>query len=296
MLHYSAMSEWRDEQARLRDGSGLKRGVLIGAVCTCVVIGWMMFARPSEDNQSTRGFNMGAEGGFRSSARTFAARDPKTGLDMVISQIGAGPSSVLATASPAAPPTAAEAPVVPAPPVVAAPPVAADATKELASAGIPSDAKGLSRLGGEPGLLSALAVKMLDHPNVLKAIFNNKMIVDAFMSRDISKRNCESGGALKSYLSDANSGGMTKVLPVLQAAMSRPETASALVGTEMARRVLNCPSVGALANDSAAVMSIAAANPKALSLLIDPRMITSLASNPRASGLLAGVQAKLGGN
>ena len=76
---------------------------------------------------------------------------------------------------------------------------------------MPTDAKGLRNLGAKEGLLSALAAKMLDHPKIMAAIFNNKQVVDAFMSRARVKENCESGGALKSYLSDPSSGGMTTV-------------------------------------------------------------------------------------
>ncbi|MDD5304001.1 MAG: hypothetical protein PHS14_12950, partial [Elusimicrobia bacterium] len=192
-------------------------------------------------------------------------------------------------AAPAAPPAAA-------PP---APASAGDEAKDLAAAGIPTDAKGLSNLGAKEGLLSALAAKMLDHPKILAAIFNNKMVVDAFMSRKLVKQNCESGGALKSYLSDPNSGGMTKVVPVIQQALSQPATASALVsalaGTEMVKRLSDCPSAKALSNDSTAVVSIAMSNPKALGLLMDPRGMTALASNPQAAGLLSGLQSKMGG-
>lgn len=310
------MSEWSEDgaEAAPRDWRPLKQGAIIGVGCSLAVIAWMIFARPGEEAPSTRGFNMSADGGGSSNAsgRTFATR-PKTSLDMVSSQIGDGPPGVSAglyagsmaaetpegadaAAGPAPTAERAAAPPAPAPPAA---PTAADDTKEMASAGIPTDANGLSNLGAKEGLLSSLAAKMLNHPKVLAAVFNNKMVVDAFMSRGRVKENCQSGAALKTYLSDPNSGGMTRVLPVIQQAMSSQATSTALVsalaGTEMVKRLSACPSAQALSNDSTAVMSIAVSNPKAFGIMMDPRAMAALAANPQAAGALAGLQSKAAG-
>ena len=289
-----------------QDRDDLKNKLLVGAGCAILIIAWMVFGGPREEGLSQGGFNLASEVAVprRGAALPSPPRTPQTSFDMVRPAFGDGPSGVIpegqADVEAAAPPAApgpAPTPAGPAPtaPVDASVGSAAAEAKDLASAGIPTDDKGLSRLGAKEGLLSALAGKMLDHPSVLKAIFNNKMVVDAFMSRDISKRNCESGDALKSYLSDPNSGGMAKVFPVIQQALSRPAAAAALAGTEMAKRVMDCPSISALTKDPGAVMSIAMSNSKALGVLTDPRMATALASNPRASGMLAGVQSSMGG-
>jgi hypothetical protein len=292
------------------DWDNIKLKALIGAGCGAVVIAWMMFASPSEEAASSRGFNMGAEGGASGAAsgRMFETR-PKTGLDMVSSKIGDGPAGVtsslyrqapaeeasMATESPApaAPTAAASAP--PASP----PPSVADETKDLASAGIPTDPKGLANLGAKEGMLSSLASKMLGHPKVLAAVFNNKMVVDAFMSRPRAKENCESGGKLKSYLADSKSGGMSKVFPVIQQALGTPDggkgLVAALAGTEMVKRISACPSLKEVGNDPASIASIAMSNPKALSLVMDPRGAAALAANPQAAAALASVTSKLGG-
>ena len=309
------MSQWsEDGDAKApRDWGALKQGAVIGVACSLAVIAWMVFARPSEEAPSTRGFNMSAAGGGPSNnaGRPFAAR-PKTSLDMVSAQIGDGPPGVTAgiyagtltnsaeiaasTATAAPLPPSSSAPKAAAPP---APASAADEAKDLAAAGVPTDANGLNNLGAKEGLLSALAAKMLDHPKVLAAIFNNKTVVDAFMSRGRVKENCQSGAALKTYLSDPNSGGMTKVLPVIQQALSSQATSSALVsalaGTEMVKRLSACPSAQALSHDSSAVMSIAISPPKAFGVMMDPRGMAALASNPQAAGVLAGLQSKAGG-
>ena len=311
------MSEWRDEAKRSEpwDWDDIKLKVLIGACCGALVVAWMMFARPGDEVASSRGFDMGAEAGTRgsSSGRAFEPR-PKTGLDMVSAKIGDGPPGVdpgiyrqsapaeasVAPASAAGPPpAAAPAPAANSPPAQAPATSAADEAKELASAGIPTDARGLTNLGAKEGLLSSLASKMLGHPKVLAAVFNNKMVVDAFMSRPRARENCQSGSALKNYLSDPNSGGMTRVFPVVQKALSDQGNASALVsalsGTEMVKRLSACPSLKEVSNDTGAIMSIAVANPKALSLVMDPRGAAALAANPQAASALASVTSKLGG-
>jgi len=311
------MSEWGEEPRReYGGGADMKRNILIGAFTAGAVIVWMVFARPGDEAPSTRGFNMGSTSGSPSSGRAFETR-PKTSLDMVSAKIGDGPAGVTpgllpASQEPQEAPATEEAAVAtsqsvaPAPSPAAAPqaPPApkgnpADEAKTLAGAGIPTDARGLENLGAKEGMLSSLAAKLLDHPKILAAVFNNKRVVDAFMARPGVKENCENGGSLKAYLSDPNSGGMSKVLPVIQKALSSSSNSSALVsalsGTEMASRLGACPSVKQLGSDSSAVTTIAMANPKALTLLMDPRGMAAVASNPQAAGALAGLQSKLGG-
>jgi hypothetical protein len=317
------MSDWEmdKEEPPPRDWGDIRNKALIGLGCTAAVIAWMVFARPTEQNVSGTGFDMGSAGGSSKGDRPFAAR-PKTSLDMVSSAIGDGPPGVdpgiyrgvlaAPTVDPAAPaaaasPAAAAGPPPPAAPAPARNPAAmppapsnpADEAKTLASAGIPTDARGLANLGATEGMLSSMAAKLLDHPKVLAAIFNNKTVVNAFMARSGVKENCENGGALKSYLSDPKSGGMSKVFPIIQQALSRPDggsgLVSALAGTEMVKAVSGCPSLKAIGNDSSSIAGIAMANPKALGLLMDPRGAAALASNPQAAGALAGLQGKMAG-
>ncbi len=311
------MSEWDEDGDRgLREGGNLKRNILIGAAAAGVVIAWMVFARPGDEAPSTRGFDMGFASGGSSSGRPFEAR-PKTSLDMVSAKIGEAPAGMKLDYLPGSQqpqenqePEMATSPSVSSGPTAAAavpgrdsaatppPPSPADEAKTLAGAGIPTDARGLDNLGAKEGMLSSLAARLLDHPKILAAVFNNKTVVNAFMNRKTVKENCESGGALKSYLSNPNSGGMTKVFPVIQQALSGSNASglvSALSGTEMAKALGGCPSIKELGNDSSSITSIAMANPKAMGLLMDPRGMAAVAANPQAAGALASLQSKVGG-
>ncbi|HAZ09216.1 MAG TPA: hypothetical protein DCZ01_12015 [Elusimicrobia bacterium] len=289
-------------------GLSLRGGLLVGAAAVAMIGAWIWLAHPGDETISSQGFNMGIGGPAPARPRDLPAgaapaltpRESGDVLAMIrreplpgnIEHSPSGPSVDPGFLTKTTPPAAAGAATPPSAPRSAPPEADRHA---LAAAGIPTDAKGLSNLGAQKGLLSAVTAKLLDHPAILKAVFNNKLVVDAFMSRDVSLRNCSDSGALKSYLSDPNSAGMTKVFPVLQAALSNPASAAALAGTEMAKRVTECPSVRAMAKDPSAFMAVAVSNPKALQLLADPRLAQSLAAHSEASSLLSGVTASMGG-
>lgn len=185
-------------------------------------------------------------------------------------------------------------PESPATPAGAAPNAADADARELAAAGVPFDAAGLARLGGQKGLLSALVTRLLDNPRVLKAVLDNKLVVDAVMRREISRRNCADAGALASVLSDPASPQVARLLPVVQQALARPAAAAAMVNTELGRRLMDCPSVSAMTANPSLLMSVAMSNPAALQVLSNPNLAGALASNPKAAGMLAGVQSSIG--
>lgn len=288
------MRGWQPDEEDWRE---IRRGFLAGAAGGLVVVLWMWLAHSPDETISSRGFDVSGGGGYMGglpsqpsgSRMIFAKRDQEGGLASVAPEAVPGGASEPSDETEAAP----------APPPAAAPASAAakreSDPRELAKAGLPTDARGLAGLGARKGLLSAVVEKFLDHPAVLKAVFNNKLVVDAFMSRDISKRNCSDAGALKSYLSDPNSAGMTKVYPVLQTVLSHPDAAAALAGTEMADRITSCPSIKALSSDSSAVTAVAMSNPQAVMLMGDPRLTMAMASNPQASGMLSSMQSSMGG-
>jgi hypothetical protein len=181
-------------------------------------------------------------------------------------------------------------------PGAAAPSVAAASPAEMASAGLPADAAGLRNLGQGHGLLLAAVTRLLDHPRLVSAIFNNRLVVDGLMSRSTSQKNCSDPAALAAIISNPQSKVVTSILPVVQAVLARPDTAAAFAGSEMATRLAACPSVSGLANSPAAVVSIAQSNPEALTMLSDPRVIQAVGANPPVQTLFNDVQSNLGGS
>lgn len=281
--------------------------VVVVAGSAVGVLGWHLIANRNAASVNTEGFDLDkAPEAARPVAVSPASRPapaPQSSLgsfkaDADIQAVGGSPRGPASGTTPGASgespgsfsPTSSAKPEAP-----ASAPAQDPDPRELAKAGLPTDAKGLAGLGARQGMLSSVVGKFLKHPSVLKAVFNNKLVVDAFMSRDVSKRNCSDAGALKSYLSDPKSAGMTKVFPVLQTVLSHPAAAASLADTEMAQRVMDCPSVQTLSSDKTAVMSVAAANPQAMMLLTDPRLTQALTSNPQAASLLGGLTSSMGG-
>jgi hypothetical protein len=292
---------------RKEEGGAWKRALAVGAGLGALTLGYLLLSRPEESRLSAgRAFD---QPGGPVAPRVPRAVERREGTGLTMGHTGLGeeesaPDSPLSSVAPSAlpgpaaadPATAAPeaAPRPSAPPALPKPPDAAS-EMELAAAGIPVTPSGLTQLGAKKGLLSAVVKKMMDHPRVLKAVLDNKLVVDALMSRDTSKRNCSDPNALKSVLSDPNSAPQQNLMPLLQQALSRPESASAMLSSRLGQTLMDCPSTKAVTSDPSLILSVAMSNPKALQLVSDPRVASALASNPQASGMLGQVQSGLGG-
>ena len=302
------MGDWRDEE---RAGEDTKRYVLIGVGAIAAIMGWMFIARPGDEAPSSRGFNLSGTGASPSgvSPRPFMPRGQKTGLDFVGNTIGGGPASVKPGVLPpgsspppeAAPPS--DAPSDAPPDSAGAPPSAAPASPAAptksdsrdATANLPNDAAGLTRLGAKEGLLSAMVGKVMEHPKALAYLLNNKTLVNAYFSRDLVKKNCSSGSALKSYLMDSsNPQGVSEELGIARSMLRNPAAASAALGTEFGKRLMDCPSVGAVAKDPGAALVIIGSNPGLMSMLSDPNATKVMNANPQAASLFGAAQSGLG--
>ena len=285
---------------RKDDDTGLR--LVVGAVVGLGLLTavWLYLSGPGEQRLTgTAAFDQ--SGPSRATPRVPRAveRRTGTGLDMVSVTFADGPAATRPEESSPyarAPETAAAPVQESAAPAAQAPaPVPAADPKELAAAGLPTDAKGLQRLGAEKGLLSAAVRKLMDHPRILKAILDNKLVVDAVMGRETSRRNCSDPGALKAILSDPKSGPMANLYPLVSQALSKPASASAMLSSELGSRIMDCPSTKAMTSDPSMMMSVAMANPATLKMVSDPRVAQALTANPQAAGMFANVQSGLGG-
>lgn len=298
------MNGWRGWGGREEvgaDPTNLKLSFAIGAGLGLLVLGWMIFARAGDERISSSGFS---EGGAAVASSPFSReRRAQTGLALVGNSVAAPPSSVRLDSTPGSSPyaaggvapgaSAAAAPAGTAAPAAAAPaPYAAPVDpKEMAAAGLPTDSAGLKKLGSNNGMLTDAIARLIDHPKILKALFDNKLLVSALMDSDTSKRNCSDAGALQSALSASSAGSYTgQMMGLVSSVLSRPDTAAALAGSEMGTRLMSCPSVHALASNPSGLMAIAMANPQALSMLSDPRVAQALSSSAQGASLLGGVQ------
>jgi hypothetical protein len=280
------------------DWAQIKRGFAVGAALGAIVLAWLWLARPGDDALSSGGFNLpGAPGGAipfdrkgqtgLSMVRIGDALDPAAGA---AGPVSAAPADVqLSVGSAGAAGTAAGAPVI-----STAVPEAAASPAEMAGAGLPTDAAGFKNLGAQKGLLTAAFNRLIEHPRLLRALFNNTLVVDALMSRDSSQQNCSSPAALQAVLSNPQSDAMRQMMPVVQNALSHPEAAGAFAGSVLATRLMNCPSVQGLAKSPSGIMAVVQSNPAAVGILTDPRVAQAVADSPQAGGLLTGLESSLG--
>lgn len=150
------------------------------------------------------------------------------------------------------------------------------------------------KIGAKTGMLSRLAAKVLKHPKVLRALFDNKLVVKAYMNRGLVRRNCSDSSALKSYLMDGNSpGGVKEDIAVIQSFTQDKQAAMAFAGSELANSLARCPSVTSLARSPGAVQDILTANPSMAGLMSHPVLIQGIASNPRAAALYGQAKSQL---
>lgn len=284
---------------RREQPSGLMMIAVVVAATAAVVSVWLILSSPEANTLSgMRAFDLG--GGLAVARQSRGVeRRTGTGLDMVKVVFSAPPAATKPDADPTRPAPALNegaSLTAPAAPLAARPAEPAPVTPaELAAAGLPVTPAGFAKLGSQKGLLSAAVAKLLDHPRVLKAVLDNRLVVDGLMGRDVSRRNCSDAGALRAELSDSKSSRMTTLLPLIQQALSKPAAATAMLTSELGSRLMACPSLKSLSSDPSSLMSVAMANPKALGLVTDPRVAQALSANPQAAGMFGKVQAGLGG-
>lgn len=283
------------------EGGAWKLPLAVGAGLGALTVGWLLLSSPEENRLSgTRIFDQPGAAVAPRVPRAVERREG-TGLSMVHTGLtdeeAGAPPAPEGGSVPAAEPGAGAAPANPYAAARAAAPKDTDAAseKELAAAGIPVTPSGLARLGAKEGLLSAVVKKMMDHPRVLKAVLDNKLVVDAVMGRETSRRNCSDPSALKRDLSDPGSSDMRELFPLAQQALSKPESASVMLSSKLGQALMDCPSAKALTSDPSMLMSVAMSNPKLLQLASDPRVAQALSASPQASGMFGNVQSGLGG-
>ncbi len=292
-----------------------KLAFAVGGVLGLIVLAWMMFARAEDERVSSSGFSDGRAG--VASSAFFSRRGPKavpfadrpaaappssaTFSPGSLSSLrlepvpGASAGAAVSASGSASAPLAGSAAAAAAPSSPGASGAAPD-PKEMAAAGVPTDAAGLKRIGSDSGLLTGAISRLLDHPKILRALLNNKLVVDALMDRDDSKRNCSDAGALQAGLSSPGAGVYeSQMMPLVSAALARPDAVAAMAGSEMGSRLMACPSVQALSHNGPGIAAIVLANPQAVSIATDPRVAQALSSTAQGAALLGGVQSSAGG-
>lgn len=154
------------------------------------------------------------------------------------------------------------------------------------------DENGVKKLAESGSLLTRAVEKLLDHPKLVGFLLNNKTLAQGFMKTGLTPKLCKDPKALSSWLADPKSSeGVGMYMQTFQKAMKNPETAGAIVGSELAKTVMNeCGSVETLTHDPSLVKEVAVGNPGFFMMLGDPALAGALAANPQAMQAVGNMQ------
>jgi len=148
----------------------------------------------------------------------------------------------------------------------------------------------LRTLGYKKGLLSDFIGANLRNPSLIVKIFNNSLVVNAFMGRPAIKPLLNNPAALKQYLSQS-----PEVLgflehPVVQQVFNNSNLMNALAGTKLANAIMDSPSAQHMVKHPEEITSLIIANPQSAALALNPNVLGVLASNPVTQGAYSKVE------
>jgi len=140
--------------------------------------------------------------------------------------------------------------------------------------------------GSTRGYLTYAVGKAMNNPSAVGAIFDNKYIVNGFMSRNTVKAATASPEGLANYLKGR---GPTNFInnSIVKAAMNNPAIVNAVASSGLVNAMLSTPAVKGLMSDQKALDDIVSANPQLITTLMsNPNVMNALMNNPNASGLV----------
>ena len=154
------------------------------------------------------------------------------------------------------------------------------------------DENGTKKLAESGTLLTRAVEKLLDHPKLVGFLLNNKTLAKGFMKTGLTPKLCKDPKALASWMADTKSSeGVGMYMKTFQKALQKPETAGAIVGSELAKTVFDeCGAVNTLTHDPSLVKEVAIGNPGFFMMLGDPALAGALAANPQAMAAVGDMQ------
>ncbi|MEW5906632.1 MAG: hypothetical protein AB1734_07640 [Elusimicrobiota bacterium] len=141
-------------------------------------------------------------------------------------------------------------------------------------------------VGHQTGYLTKAVGAAMKSPAAVKALLNNKYVVEGFMARSTVKQATSSPEALKEYLKGPGPANFVNN-PVVKAALNNPAVVSAVASSGMVAALLDTPAGRQLMKDPAAVADLVNSNPDLISMAMqDPMLMSTLMSNPEVSGIV----------
>lgn len=145
--------------------------------------------------------------------------------------------------------------------------------------------KEMASIGYKKGFLTQAVGKLLNHPKAIRALFNNKYVVQGFLSRDIVRRNLSDPNALKEYLSNKTVVSNFLNNEIVKQAMANPQVVSAIASSQLITEITNSPAVQQLMSDPQTMSELMQKNPELSTLITNPNILNALNQNPNTKGL-----------
>lgn len=153
----------------------------------------------------------------------------------------------------------------------------------------PEDAKKSQSMGMAYGAISKAVGKLMNNPEAVAAILNNKYVVKGFMSRDTVRNATRNSASLAAYLKNPANLNNFMGKDVVQRGMDNRELVNAVAGSQLVGALLDTPGGKALLNDPAAIADIMRSNPGMIDVLKNPAILSALVSNPKTSGVVSSI-------
>ncbi|MEA3307573.1 MAG: hypothetical protein U9Q34_07290 [Elusimicrobiota bacterium] len=142
-------------------------------------------------------------------------------------------------------------------------------------------------IGKKKGFLTSAVGKAMKNPKVVKALFNNGLIVNGFMGRDKVKEVLQNPDALADYIKNTPAASNFLNNAVVKKALNNPAVMGAIASSKLINTLMATPAVKGLLNDEQKVSDILAANPELMPLLSNPAIMGALMQNPDAANALS---------
>lgn len=144
-------------------------------------------------------------------------------------------------------------------------------------------------IGHQKGYMTSLVGKIMGNEKVMKAIFNNSLVVNGFMQRDTVKAALSSPEALADYLSNTGAANNFLSNPVVQKALNNPTAVNTVASSKLMNEILDSPAISGLMKDPDKLNKIMSENPQLGELLMNPNVMNAIMNNPEMAGAMQNI-------
>ncbi len=144
-------------------------------------------------------------------------------------------------------------------------------------------------IGSQKGYMTSLLGKVMNNPKVMKALFNNSLVVKGFMQRGTVKKALSSPEQLTNYITKTNAVNNFLSNPVVQKALNSPAVVNTIASSKLMSEIINSPAISGLVKDPSKINQIISENPELGKLLSNPNIMNALMNNPATAGAMTNI-------